>query len=140
MTVAEIISTELATPEPVYTTNIHLVMHYSDGTQLQLDRDVTWGNLKRDGLEAVEVYKKDSGLVFQMFLEPDKKLIYTRRTVLDTDGNVQAFYIIGWRKNIGGEDVQSINIIHENIDTIQQLQDFRNSVPFHAVDREHAEK
>lgn len=116
------------TSEPTTIANITFLLHYNDGTVLQLDKDVTYGNIKRDGLEAVEVYKKDKGLVFQLFLESDYKLIYRRRVQIHSNEEQSMIvYILGWRKKADGKDIQSINFIYEDNDIIQQLPRFNES-------------
>lgn len=135
--------------EPVYTTNLAFMLHYSDGRVLQLatdrkevypDNEVTYGNLNREGLFAIEVHRKDKGLVFQMHIESDSRLIYTRRTIMKSGFEPMAFYILGWRKNVAGQNIQSINIIYENMDVIQSLPRFRQEAPFHEPDFTVAEK
>jgi len=142
---------------PVYKTYLEFFLHYNDGRIMQLltdkkdqlaENECTWGTLKREGLEVVDVYRKrevdegvfSSHLIFQLILEPDKKFIWTRRTIMEVGKPIAAFWIIGWRKNIAGEDVQSINLIYEETDIIQNLPRFREMAPFHAPDFNAAEK
>lgn len=100
------------------------MLYYSDGNILQLDKDVTYGTMPREGLECVEVYRSGE-LVFQLYLDEGKKLIYRRRVQLRPGQEKPfAFYILGWRT----DTTQSINFIYEDALLIQQLPKFKDDI------------
>ncbi len=103
--------------------NINWRARYLDGTSLDQygpNGEVNgYENIDRTKLSAFEIFDADhpEPLIFRMFLEEGQTLIYRRRTWQDvnTGGDPlgkRFLYLVGWQKNVRGENVQSINYIH----------------------------
>ncbi len=103
--------------------NINWRARYFDGSVLeQYDSDGKvngYENIDRKNLSAFEIYNVDKPepLIFRMFLEEGQKLIYRRRTWQDVNsgGDITGkrfLYLVGWQKNVRGENIQSVNYIH----------------------------
>jgi hypothetical protein len=63
--------------------------------------------------------------LFTLHLDPEQKLIYRRRVFQTVAGVKDIFYLVGWRRNVNGESIQSIAYIHEETGYVQMAGKFR---------------
>jgi hypothetical protein len=77
--------------------NLHWVAEYFDGSTLT-EKDVSYGNLKRDGLTAFGLFDENDKPVTLIQLSKDKVLFYRMRVILDISGSgSQRLYLLGYR-------------------------------------------
>ena len=93
---------------------------YSDGSFLgEYKKDKTpnsYHDIDRTKLAAFELIK-DSKPIYRLHLEPGQTLIYRRRVRTDPGGNIiGVFYMIGWQRKIGNENVQVISYVVDSDD------------------------
>ncbi len=118
--------------------NIYWKAIYNDGTELsQYEEDGTenkYPDIDRSKLASFEIrkaglvgpnYEKDK-LLFKMFLEPGRRLIYRRRVLkkMKVGGTPtgikikkrwnEIVYLVGWQATIGDRNVQDIAYIFED--------------------------
>jgi hypothetical protein len=91
---------------------------YSDGTNFSYSEDEQgtkpYYKIDHTKLIAFELYW-DGKMIHRLNLEPQQRLIYTRRTQGKLASNEKhVFYIVGFQENIRGENRQAITIIHED--------------------------
>jgi len=71
-------------------------------------------DIDRAILKFFEIYKENK-LIFKVHLEEGQKLIFRRRVAQQVfSGSKISVYLVGWQKNIKGENVQSIAYIFED--------------------------
>lgn len=75
-------------------------------------------DIDRSLLESFELRKVDGNsniLFFKLLLEKGQRLIFRRRVQVDVSGNtVSTMYLVGWQKNIKGENIQAISYVFED--------------------------
>jgi hypothetical protein len=108
---------------------------YQDGSRFpQIAEDGTersYDNIpNRDSIACFCLFKvEDKKPVFTLYLDPGQKLIYRRRVFKVLGGTDKIFYLVGWRKTVGGECVQAISYIHEETNYVQMAGKFREDHP-----------
>lgn len=88
--------------------------NYHDGTFDDMD-NIDFKNIKRDKLKSFALFRDDNTPIFELFYEPNQRPIYRRRGFNIGGGGNQYVYIIGWQRTIGGENIQSLNFISDNV-------------------------
>src|SRR3990172_449216 len=99
---------------------IRWVAQYDDDTVVnQHDKDGTersYEQLDRDRIKAFGLYDQESRKpILTLHLEPGQKLIYRRRVEMKSDQKepVEVCYLVGWRRTVNGECIQSIAYVFE---------------------------
>ena len=104
---------------------------YNDGKELiQFEEDGTenkYPDIDRSKLAVFEIRKAASGdqpdrLLFKMYLEPGRRLIYRRRVIEKMRFgkakpelvSKEVIYLVGWQATIGGRSVQDIAYVFED--------------------------
>lgn len=82
--------------------------NYIDGTFDNMNQ-TAFENIKKDKLKSFCVVDNEK-IIFELFFELGQMPIYRRRTVF-FDGTEMKIIIIGWRRLVSGELIQSINFI-----------------------------
>jgi hypothetical protein len=95
---------------------IQWVAGYSDGTSLtQYNADGTenrYPSIDRSKLKDFSLFRDGVLLIRYHFDHPDQRLIYRRRVFLmPGEAEPRVFYLIGWQRNVKGENVQSISLL-----------------------------
>jgi len=96
-------------------TDFNFTVLYRNGNKVTLSDTQSYDDIQRDGIEAIVVKIKNSEL-FTLWLEAEQRLIYRHRRVKsagvpDTEQKEPDIYLIGWRQNVNGKDIQSITYI-----------------------------
>lgn len=110
---------------------------YKDGSRVaHLDADgkeISYDALpSRDDITDFVLYDIQSKkAVVSLHLEPGQKLIYRRRVAIKPGGGPQEVcYLVGWRRTIGGECVQSIAYVFEETGRIELAGAFNEKHPW----------
>lgn len=89
---------------------------YDDGTEVNYkneDGSVNrYHDLDKERISFFTLYVND--VPYTVSLAKGASLIYVRRVRQDMGGNRTILYILGWRKKVKGENVQSIMFIGDN--------------------------
>jgi hypothetical protein len=90
---------------------------YKDGTILEQHPEGgkanTFRDIDQDNVVAFSLFHRERE--YTVLLEDGRKLVYTKRTVLTPfKGVVRVIYILGWQKNVNGENVQSLFFIEDD--------------------------
>lgn len=110
---------------------IQWVAIYNDGTKLYQyngEQEFKYSDIKRDKLAGFALLKGDTPLIL-FHLEEGQRLIYRKRHFLRFDGQRSHVYLVGWQKNVKGENVQSIACVFEN-GQIQIIGKWRDDILF----------
>lgn len=108
---------------------------YADGTRFPAigpdGAERSYDNLPdRDAIRVFCLFDLESKApVFTLHLDEGQRLIYRRRVFKNVGGGENVFYLVGWRRNIGGESVQSIAYVHEATGYVQLAGKFREKHP-----------
>lgn len=109
--------------------------HYSDGTSFpQYNPEGTenrYADIDKGRLIAFEL-EQDDRPIFCMHLDAGARLIYRRRVFMRPGEGQIVFYLVGWQKTVGGENVQSVAIIPENNPQIHMIGKWRDDHPVFA--------
>lgn len=82
----------------------------------------------RDAIRVFCLFEVESkNPVFTLHLDPGQKLIYRRRVFKPVGGKDQVFFLVGWRRTINGESIQSIAYVHEETGYVQMAGKFREN-------------
>lgn len=104
-----------------------IVDQFKDGVELSYD------NLKdRERIVSFALWNFDTRkAVFTLHLDPGQKLIYRRRNWQHggEDKPFQVVYLVGWRRTISGECVQSIAYVFEDTGRVELAGRFRDDHP-----------
>ena len=112
---------------------------YLDGktlNQYNEDRSVNkYTDIDRSKIHSFELYKNyerwkyywtsnwelsrtsfiEKKLIFRLILEKGQRLIFRRRVAMNMQSTIkEVIYLVGWQKNIKGENVQSISYVFED--------------------------
>ena len=105
-----------------------VVHQYADGVERSYDTLPD-----RDRITAFAVYDQETRKsILTLHLDPGQKLIYRRRVEMKSDRTVpvEVCYLVGWRRTISGECVQSIAYIFETSGRIELAGRFDESHPW----------
>jgi hypothetical protein len=97
---------------------------YTDGTQLQQhDGKVEnrYADIDRRRLAAFSLVEGSRVVCVVHFDHPAQRLIYRRRVFVKPGGGEDVYYLAGWQRLVGGQNVQSIAVVHgdgERVDVI----------------------
>lgn len=116
---------------------IYWAAKYRDGLTInqfgQDGKEVSTDNLlKREELEAFALWDYETRKpVLTLHLDPGQKLIYRRRCWqrMGEDKPYQVVYLVGWRRTIAGECVQSIAYVFEADGRVELAGRFRENHP-----------
>jgi len=90
---------------------------YSDGTELnqyENGQELSYYKIDQSKLKFFDLIDGDK-TVLRLHLFGGRKLIYRRRVIITQQtGEQRVIYLVGWQKNINGENVQSIAYVHED--------------------------
>ena len=90
---------------------------YRDGTefhQYENGQEQTYEKIDKDRLKFFDLINNGT-TVLRLHLFDGRKLIYRRRTILSQQtGERRVLYLVGWQKNLNGENVQSIAYVNED--------------------------
>lgn len=103
---------------------------YNDGTTLpqynEKGEKNGYENIDKSKLKAFAINypdpedNKKKKLFYRLHLEPGQKLVYVRRGFIDFSTSSKQvtdkryFLMVGWQKNINGENIQSISYIYDD--------------------------
>ena len=91
---------------------------YKDGSELnqyENGAERTYGIIDKEQLEFFDLLDANGKIVLRLHLFEGRRLIYRRRVLLrQQTGHQDIVYLIGWQKTVHGENIQSINYVHEN--------------------------
>ena len=106
--------------------------HYADGTTLpqhEGDKENRYLDIDRSRLVAFSL-RKDGQDVLTVHLDPGMRLIYRRRVFLRLGADAPTvFYLVGWQKTVGGENVQAISVIAEDSGKVHVIGRWRDDHP-----------
>jgi hypothetical protein len=98
-------------------TRVNFVAHYTDGTFLSQTKGGTYKDVKRDKLQAFDLWLGDR-LALRLDLRDDglspKRLIYRRRVQKDKFKGDVVIYIAGWKREVDGKNIQQVCYLFEN--------------------------
>ena len=90
---------------------------YSDGTELnqhENGQELSYYKIDQSKLKFFSLINNGK-VVLVLHIFDGRKLIYRRRVMIHQHtGEQEVIYLVGWQKNINGENVQSIAYIHED--------------------------
>lgn len=117
--------------------NIRWAAKYRDGSivnQFSTDgKEASTDNLKfRDEIESFCLWDFDSRKpILTLHLDPGQKLIYRRRCwqQIGAKKPYQVVYLVGWRRTVAGECVQSIAYVFEETGRVELAGRFREDHP-----------
>lgn len=103
------------------------VNQYEDDKELSYDNLVDRGRIVSFALWDYTTRKP----VFTLHLDPGQKLIYRRRCWqrVGAEKPYQVVYLVGWRRTIAGECVQSIAYVFEDSGRVELAGRFRENHP-----------
>lgn len=85
----------------------------------------------RDEIETFALFDKANGkAIVSLHLEPGQKLIYRRRVAIKPGGPQEVCYLVGWRRTVGGECIQSIAYVFEATGRIELAGAFNEKHPW----------
>jgi hypothetical protein len=94
---------------------------YIDGSELnqfENGREITYYKIDQNRLKFFDLIDGEK-TVLRLHIFGGRKLIYRRRVMIhQQSGEQEVLYLVGWQKNINGENVQSIAYVHEDGGTI----------------------
>jgi hypothetical protein len=87
---------------------------YKDGSVHTEEELGSSEKVDRSQLREFRLYGQEKTVIFRAFFDnPDRKLIFRRRVLLDMGGRVKDIvYLVGWHQNIEGVSVKSICYIY----------------------------
>jgi hypothetical protein len=117
--------------------NIRWAAKYRDGSIVnQFDADgkeASTDNLKfRDEIESFALWDFDTRKpILTLHLDPGQKLIYRRRCWQrpGEEKPHQVVYLVGWRRTVAGECIQSIAYVFEDTGRVELAGRFRENHP-----------
>jgi len=116
--------------------DIRWTAQYNDGTvvnQFQDGKELSYDNLKdREQIASFALWNRDTlKPVLALHLDPGQKLIYRRRCWqrAGEEKPYQVVYLIGWRRTIAGECIQSIAYVFEETGRVELAGRFRENHP-----------
>lgn len=90
---------------------------YHDGSVLpQYDGDIEnkYTDIDRARLGALTLTRECVPVLSVYFDHPDQKLILRRRYFMRQGAEKEMFYLVGWHRNVGGENVQHLAAVSED--------------------------
>jgi hypothetical protein len=82
---------------------------YQDGTLIEESPEVSSENIDRDKLKEFYLCNTQGAIVFAGFFNPNKKLIFRKRTFMNNQGETLGIvYLVGWHEKIGKGSVKTI--------------------------------
>lgn len=104
-----------------------VINQFTDGKELSTD------NLeRRDEIESFALWDQETRKpVLTLHLDPDQKLIYRRRCWqrVDEERPSKVVYLVGWRRTVAGECIQSIAYVFEDTGRVELAGRFRENHP-----------
>lgn len=117
--------------------DIRWVAKYADGTTVNQvtpeGTELSYEALDRDRVVAFALWNHAARKpVLTLHLEPGQKLIYRRRVEMRSDQKepVQVCYLVGWRRTINGECIQSIAYVFGDTGRIELAGKFDEKHPW----------
>lgn len=101
------------------------------------DEENRYVDIDRSRVASFDAVRTETGeVVLSVYLDPGARWIWRRRVFLhQVSGRQTVFYLAGWQKTVGGENVQSIAIIEEDTGRIHMIGRWRDDHPlFYAIE------
>ena len=89
---------------------------YKDGEELnqyENGQELSYYKIDQSRIKFFQLIDNDKAIL-TLHIFDGRKLIYRRRVMLKSTGEQEVIYLVGWQKNINGENIQSIVYIHED--------------------------